>query len=147
MTLVRYQPWTVLRRFHDDINRVFDESEAGANADVSSAVTSAWTPAIDIREEKDSFVLTADVPGVNAKDIEITMENGILTVTGERVAESNGESEGFRRRERVHGTFYRRFTLPDTADAERISAKGVNGVLEIVIPKQEKVRPRRIEVH
>jgi HSP20 family protein len=91
-------------------------------------------------------VLLADIPGVDPKDIEITMEKGILCIKGERRTESREELEGFKRIERARGTFYRRFSLPDSADAERISARGRDGVLEVVIPKQEKVQPRRITV-
>jgi HSP20 family protein len=101
---------------------------------------------VDIREDKDAYVLHADVPGVDPKDIEVHMENGVLTIRGERKSETKEERENYKRVERVRGTFYRRFTLPDTADADKISAKSVNGVLEVRIPKQETVQPRRISV-
>ncbi|HKS93520.1 MAG TPA: Hsp20/alpha crystallin family protein, partial [Gammaproteobacteria bacterium] len=107
---------------------------------------SDWIPAVDIKEEDQRFLIHADVPGVDPKDIEITMEDGILTLKGERKGETREERDGYRRVERVSGQFFRRFTLPDTADAEGVSAKGVNGVLEISIPKQPKAQPRRITV-
>ncbi|MFP4244636.1 MAG: Hsp20/alpha crystallin family protein, partial [Ectothiorhodospira sp.] len=110
------------------------------------AGVSDWVPAVDIREEKDAYVLHADVPGVDPKAIEVHMENGVLTIRGDRKEESTEERENYKRVERVRGSFYRRFSLPDTADAERISARSVNGVLEVRIPKQEKVQPRRITV-
>jgi HSP20 family protein len=91
-------------------------------------------------------VLHADVPGVDPTDIELQMENGVLTLRGERKSEVKEEKDNYHRVERVTGSFYRRFTLPDTADAENISAKSVNGVLEVRIPKQARVQPRRIEV-
>lgn len=147
MNMVRYEPWGVLRRFHDDINRVFDDGGlAGYEGDGTRISTSQWAPSVDIKEEQDRFVLLADLPGVEPKDIEITMDNGVLSVKGERTAEERDERNGYRRVERVHGSFHRRFSLPDTVDAERITANGKNGVLEITIPKQEKVQPRRIEV-
>ncbi|HJP36707.1 MAG TPA: Hsp20/alpha crystallin family protein, partial [Gammaproteobacteria bacterium] len=96
--------------------------------------------------QTERFVITADVPGVEPDDIEITMEHGILTIKGERAEERNVEHKGFRRVERVSGSFYRRFSLPDSANAERITAQGKNGVLEIVIPKGEKAKVRRISV-
>jgi HSP20 family protein len=146
MTLVRYEPWNLFNQLQNEINRVF-ESRAGVGADDNSTVvTSHWMPAVDIREELDRFVLFADVPGVDPKDIEITMENGVLTIRGERKLESEEEREGYKRVERARGTFYRRFSLPDSADPERISAKGKNGVLEITIPKHERVQPRKISV-
>ena len=148
MTLVRYDPWNLLHRFSEDMNRLYDDGGMGdlANDDSSRVVTSHWAPAVDIREEKERFVLTADIPGVDPKDIEITMENGVLTVKGERSFEARDEDAGYTRIERRQGTFYRRFSLPDTADADKISATGNNGVLAIVIPKLAKVQPRRIAV-
>jgi HSP20 family protein len=113
---------------------------------VSNVVTSAWRPAVDIKEETDRFVILADLPGVDPKDIEITAENGMLTVRGERKFEKDEEQEGFRRVERVRGTFYRRFSLPDTADTNGIKARGKDGVLEITLPKHEKVQPKKITV-
>jgi HSP20 family protein len=105
-----------------------------------------WVPAVDIVEEKDRYVLRADVPGVKPENIDVNMENGVLTVSGERHHESTEAAEGMRRVERVSGKFYRRFNLPDTADAEEISAKSANGILEVRIPKQPEVQARRITV-
>ena len=147
MNVIRYEPMGMLRRFHDEVSRLFDEDYYGvAGGDQSSAATSHWAPAVDIKEEQDSYVLRADVPGVDSKDIEITMENGVLTIKGERKHENSEEREGYKRVERVYGTFFRRFTLPDTADADKVSASSKNGVLEVTIPKQEKVQPRKIKV-
>ena len=147
MTVVRYEPWNLYNQLQGEINKLF-ESRLGPSSDEdnSSVVTSHWSPAVDIKEEGDRFLLLADIPGVEPKDIEITMEHGVLTIRGERAAESEEERESYKRLERARGTFYRRFSLPDTADAERISAKGRNGVLEITIPKQEKLQPRKISV-
>jgi len=148
MTIARYDPWTLLQRFQEDVNRLLGDGRIapGLEGDESSVVTSRWVPAVDIREERDRFVLQADIPGVDPKEIEVTMDNGVLTIKGERRLEESREENGFKRIERAYGTFYRRFSLPDTADAERISASGRNGVLEVVIPKQERVQPRRIAV-
>jgi HSP20 family protein len=109
-------------------------------------VTSHWSPAVDVKEEADRFVILADLPGVDPKDIEVSMENGVLSIRGERKSEKEEDRDGFHRVERVRGTFYRRFSLPDTADSERIEAHGKDGVLEIAIPKQKKVQPRKITV-
>ncbi|MDX1656695.1 MAG: Hsp20/alpha crystallin family protein [Candidatus Competibacteraceae bacterium] len=142
MNVVRYEPWHLLQRFHDEVNQAL----RGNEQDTSSVATSQWRPAVDIREEKDRFVLSADLPGVEPKDIEITMDKGVLTIRGERTWQSEEEKEGYKRVERVRGTFHRRFNLPDTANPEAITARGNNGVLEISIPKQQQVQPRRIEV-
>ncbi len=149
MSLVRYEPWSLFNRFQDELNRLTRNEYFGRDAndsDNSNVVTSHWRPAVDIKEEEDRFVILADIPGVDPKDIEITMENGVLTLKGERVSDKEESHEGYTRVERVRGTFYRRFSLPDTADADHIEAKGKNGVLEIVLPKHEKVQPRRITV-
>ena len=149
MTLVRYEPFSLLDRFQKELNRLGNWDQSGfdgGNDDASNVVTSSWRPAVDIKEEANRFVILADVPGVDPKDIEITAENGVLTVRGERKMEKDEEREGFRRVERVRGTFYRRFSLPDTADTDAIKARGKDGVLEITVPKHEKVQPRKISV-
>ncbi|SFM25408.1 heat shock protein Hsp20 [Ectothiorhodospira mobilis] len=143
MFMTRYEPWSLLNQLSRELDRLNPTATGG---DEEPAAVSDWVPAVDIREEKDAYVLHADVPGVDPKDIEVHMENGVLTIRGERKSESTEERENYKRVERVRGSFYRRFSLPDTADAERISARSANGVLEVRIPKQEKVQPRRITV-
>ncbi len=146
MSLVQYEPWNLLNHLHGDLDRYFNKRLGVAGDNGSSLATSDWTPAVDIKEEDDSYVIHADVPGVEPKDIEVNMEDGVLTIKGERKFENEEEREGYKRVERVRGSFYRRFSLPDTANAEAISARSKNGVLEVVIPKQEKVQPKRIVV-
>ena len=147
MTVVRYEPWNLYKQLQSEINKILESNLYGvAEEDNSNVVTSHWTPAVDIKEDKDAFVLFADIPGVDPANIEITMDNGVLTIRGERPAETDEERADFKRMERARGTFYRRFSLPDSADAQGISARGRNGVLEITIPKQEKLHPRKITV-
>ena len=138
MSLVRYEPWGMLQQMRRDMDRIMGESEASTASD--------WVPAVDIREDSTCFVITADIPGVDAKDIEIHAENGMLTIRGERESEKKEERDGYKRIERQYGSFFRRFTLPDTADTDKISAKTSGGVLTITIPKHEKVQPRKITV-
>lgn len=129
------------------VDRLFDSNLfPTGSSDESSVVTSRWVPRVDIREERDRFVLYADIPGVEPGDIEVQMDKGMLTIKGERRAEEREESENFSRIERRYGAFHRRFALPDSADPENISAQGHNGVLEITIPKRPETTPRRIEV-
>ena len=145
MYMTSYEPWNVLNNLHREVGRVLSNSQTGTD-DGSNVATSAWMPAVDIKEEESQFLITADVPGVDPKDIDVTMENGTLTIKGERKLESDAQENGYRRFERVHGTFYRRFSLPDYADADNISATCKAGVLTVTVPKTEAVKPRRIEV-
>ncbi|HFQ13754.1 MAG TPA: Hsp20/alpha crystallin family protein [Gammaproteobacteria bacterium] len=144
MTLVRYEPWNLLNQFRRELDRFYETPAEGD--ETSSIATSDWIPAVDIKETDKAFEIHADIPGVDPKDIDVHMENGILTIKGERNTENKEEREGYKRIERSRGTFYRRFSLPDSADADKISAKSNHGVLEITIPKQEKVQPRKISV-
>lgn len=147
MAVVRYEPWNVVSQLQSEINRVFGNL---SDSDSNSA-TSEWSPAVDVREYSDRFQLLLDVPGVDPKEVEITLDNGILTVSGtrseEKIAGANGTEQPQQQRiERRLGRFHRRFILPDTADADNVNATGRNGVLEIVISKQPKAQPRRISV-
>ncbi len=145
MSLVHYEPWTLLNQLQGEMGRMFDTRTRSGN-DSNPNASSDWVPAVDIREEDECYAIHADVPGVEAKDIEVNMEDGILSIRGERKFDKEETREGYKRVERVRGSFYRRFSLPDSADSESISAKCKDGVLEIIIPKQVKVLPRRIEV-
>jgi HSP20 family protein len=147
MSLTRYSPWTSQPALQDEIKHVFEKffGDAG-DSDQSNVVTSQWVPRVDIKEENERFVIFADIPGVDPKDIEIHMDKGILTIKGERSVEQRSEGERFSRVERAHGVFHRRFALPDSANADGIAASGRNGVLEIVIPKRPEQTPRRIQV-
>ncbi len=145
MTLTTYSPWNRMNQLTREFERLLDLQPAHGEDGTQSA-TADWVPMVDIKEEEGRFVVFADVPGVDPKDIEITMDKGVLTIRGQREHESKEEREGYKRMERSRGTFYRRFALPDTADVENVSARGNNGVLEVVIPKQEAAQPRRISV-
>jgi HSP20 family protein len=141
MTIVRYEPWALLSRFQQQFERAVGES-----ADSADSASVSWIPHVDVREEAERFVVVADVPGVEGKDIEITADKGVLTIRGERRSEKKTSADGFERVERANGTFLRRFTLPESADAEAIKARHVNGVLEVTIPKRPQEQPRRISV-
>lgn len=108
--------------------------------------TAPWAPAVDIREDGEAYSIQADVPGVNPADIDVSFEGGVLAIKGERKAETKSDDGNVHRVERRHGSFLRRFTLPDTADAERIEAKVEAGVLRVVIRKKAESQPRKITV-
>ncbi len=144
MSLVRYNnPWNLLNNLQREL---YDPALNNNYSDDASVATANWTPSVDISENDKAFTLLADIPGVNPDNIDISMEKGVLTIKGERNSESVEEDENYRRVERQNGQFYRRFTLPDSADADKIEAKSTHGVLRITIPKQEVAVSRRIEV-
>jgi HSP20 family protein len=144
MNLVYYQPWSLVDRWHHEIDLSFKRKSDASQPAVAN--TSAWSPSVDLQEESDRFVLRADLPGVALKDIEVSAEDGTLTIRGERPARERVTSDGFAHIERVAGAFLRRFTLPDSARAEAIKARYTDGVLEIEIPKQARVEAKRIPV-
>ena len=129
-----------------EFKQFFDRMLHDADSDQSNVVTSQWAPRVDIKEENTRFVIFADIPGVDPAEIEIQMDKGILTIKGERKTAGSEENSQFSRVERSHGVFYRRFSLPDSADAASITATGNQGVLEISIPKKPETTPRRIQV-
>jgi HSP20 family protein len=142
MPVVRYNPFpdvqdfgSGLRLFQDTVNRLLSEPAARP-----------WTPAVDIRETEDELLLTADLPGVEMKDIDIQLENGTMSIRGERKFEGERTEGGYHRIERSYGSFARSFTLPDTVDPEAVKAGFKNGVLTVTIPKKEVAKPRQIKV-
>ena len=139
MSVIRYQPWGMVEQMRREMDRMMGEENA--------ASTSDWVPAVDIKEDQQGFTIVADIPGIAPKDIEIHAENGMLTIQGDRESEKKAEKQGYKRVERSYGSFFRRFTLPDSADTDKISAKGENGVLTIIIPKREEIQPRKIAVN
>ncbi len=141
LTRVYRDPWETMREFRGELDRVFS-----GNTPSYMDTASDWVPSVDIKEGKEAYEVSADVPGVDPKDIDVSLEDGVLTVKGERKAEHKDEGDGYTRTERVYGSFYRRFTLPDTADADNISAKTEHGVLKLRIPKKDKVLPKKITV-
>ena len=149
MQFIRYKPYTLFDRSQREFNtQTFWDPFAGAaiGEDLPDYHVNAWQPEVDIKEEADRYIIQTDLPGVDAKDIDITLKNDVLTLKGERSLEKHEEREGYKRVERARGTFYRRFSLPDTANADKIEAKSKDGVLTIELPKHEKVQPRRISV-
>ncbi len=146
MTLVTYEPWSLVNRLHRQLDQAFNRT-TNSTAAAPSAPSVSWVPRVDVYEEPERFVVLADVPGVESKDIDITAENGVLTIRGERRSEKKAtEKNGYERVERTAGRFLRSFTLPDNANTDSITAKQTNGVLEVSIPKHPQVQPRRIAV-
>jgi len=142
MTLTRYEPWSLHRALLNEFTRAVDAT----TQDGSVGATADYAPPVDIAEYADKFMLSADIPGVDPASVEITLEQGVLTLSGSREKPVEVAGVERRRTERLLGRFYRRFALPDTVDGDAVSATGKHGVLEITIPKRAAVQPRRISV-
>ncbi|MGB5489452.1 MAG: Hsp20/alpha crystallin family protein [Woeseiaceae bacterium] len=143
MNIARFEPWTFVDLLRRDLDRLADPRRTAGNDHDSVA---DWIPAVDIFEEKDRYVVRADVPGVEPEDINVSMDNGVLNLAGERRAEPRVENASAQRIERAAGRFFRHFTLPESTDAEGITARYSNGILEVAIPKLPEVQARRITV-
>ncbi len=150
MTLMRYEPraynnWNALQHLTNDFFNNFNHTPEKTLPD-NLANQNSWTPAVDIQEQENNFIIYADIPGVDPNTIEIQMENAVLTISGERDTLSTENKDSFKRLERNTGRFYRRFSLPDSVDVDNIKAKSNHGVLELTIPKSEKIKARRIKI-
>jgi HSP20 family protein len=146
MRLIKRDTPGMLSGLPDEFFHMFGSQPSRWLSESGESSGFAWTPNVDIKEDKDHFTVRADVPGVDPKDIEVTLDKGMLTIRGERKEEKKDEREGYRCVERFSGAFYRRFTLPDTADAEKVSARTDKGVLEVTIPKTAERQAKRIKV-
>ena len=144
MNLVTYDPFRDLRSLQDEINRAFSSnlSRGGDN----ELTRGAWSPSVDIYENKDQIVLEAELPGMKPEDVNISVENNVLTLHGERKFEKKDDNDNFHRVERSYGSFTRSFTLPPTVDANSADAVFENGVLRLTLAKREEAKPRRIEI-
>ena len=144
MNLVTYDPFRELRSLQDEVNRVFSSSfNRGGDNELTRG---AWSPSVDIYENKDHIVMEAELPGMRPEDVDISIENNVLTLHGERKFEKKDEQDNFHRVERSYGSFTRSFTLPPTVTSENIDASFDNGVLKLTLAKREEAKPRRIEI-
>jgi HSP20 family protein len=142
-TIARLEPFRGLSTLQDQFNRLFNESFR--NHSEESALTT-WAPAVDIYETPNELVVKADLPDVSEKDIDVRVENNLLTIRGERKFEKSVSEENFLRVERTYGAFSRSFSLPNTVNAEAIGAEYKNGVLTVTLPKREESKPRQVKV-
>ena len=142
MAIIKHDPFAGLADFPNGL-RFFEDAVTRL---LSEPTNRPWAPAVDILETEDDLVLKADIPDVELKDIDINIENGTLTLKGQRTFENveDGKKGGYHRIERSYGSFVRYFSLPDTVDAERVSAAYKNGVLTVTLPKKEVAKPRKV---
>jgi HSP20 family protein len=145
MSVIRYDPFRDLRTLQQEVNRLFTGNVSQAFDDEGIA-RGSWSPNVDIYENKDHFVLEAELPGMNREDFDLTVENNVITLRGERHFEKKDETDNYHRVERAYGSFLRSFTLPNTVSAEGANADYRNGVLRVTLPKREETKARRIEV-
>lgn len=143
--LTPYEPWSLLDRVEREMERSLESMRRLLRTEEETPAA-VWAPSVDIKEEANRYVVQADLPGVKPEDIEVTLQNGVLTIKGERQTEAKEEKENYRRIERFYGSFFRRFTLPETVEEEKIEATYDKGVLTVVIPKKPEVQPKKISV-
>src|SRR6201998_1936194 len=147
MTLItRWDPFREFSTLQDRMNRLFRESYGPEGRD-ESLTTSQFAPPVDVYEDEHNVVLKVEVPGIDEKDIDVRVENNVLTVHGERKVEKEEKEENFRRIERQYGSFTRTFTLPSTVDTENVQANYDKGVLKINLPKKAEAKPKQIKVN
>jgi HSP20 family protein len=143
MNIIKYDPFREMRSLQDEVNRLFAST---FNRGDNELMRGAWSPSVDIFENKDQIVLEAELPGMKPEDVNISIENNVLTIHGERKFEKKDEGDNFHRVERSYGSFTRSFTLPPTVSSENAQAEFENGLLRLTLAKREEAKPRRIEI-
>jgi HSP20 family protein len=147
MSVSRWDPFQDLLAIQDEMNQLFGRAVGqGSGRSQSQAAERMWAPALDISERKDAYVVTVEVPGIKAEDLDITLEDGLLTIKGERRFTQDSTDQQFHRVERRYGGFRRSITLPSQVQAEQIEASFEDGVLEVIVPKAEEAKPKKITV-
>jgi HSP20 family protein len=150
MAIVRWEPFHDLMTVQDRMNRIFEQAFRGvprAGAEEEWALGGTWAPAVDIYEHEGNLVLKAELPGIDPKDVQMHVENNVLTLEGERKFDSEVKREQYHRVERAYGHFSRSFTLPNMVDAEKIKAEfSKDGVLRVTLPQREEAKPKQISI-
>jgi HSP20 family protein len=145
MNIVRYDPFRELRGLQDEMNRLFSGMNPSA-PNREEMVHGAWMPNVDIYDDKDQLILEAELPGMKQDDFDISIENNVITLKGERRFEKKAEGDNYHRIERAYGTFSRSFTLPQEVSAEGATADFEDGILRVTLPKREETKARKIQV-
>jgi HSP20 family protein len=147
MAIARWTPMAHLASFQHEMNRMFDEFFRGGNGEAAGTGLSSWTPAVDIHETDDGFVIKAELPGVSKDDVSVDVHQNTLTLRGQRKHEAEVKHERYHRVERAYGTFQRSFVLPAVVDQDKVQATFKDGVLELHLPKSEAAKPKRISIN
>ncbi len=145
MAVIRWDPFRDLNTLQERMNRLFEDANRGWRAEEPSSTTS-WSPAVDIYETESEIIVQAELPGMERKEIELSLENNVLTLKGDRRFEKEGKDENYHRIERSYGSFTRAFSIPAMVNEEEIKADYKEGVLAILLPKKERARSKQIEI-
>ena len=148
VTLTRWNPTADSANLAQRMERMFDEMVGRGlwRPSEDRPLRGTWVPAVNILEREDAMVITADLPGLKAEDVEVTVEEGILSIRGERKLEETSEGETYHRVERMYGVFERTFTLPNSVDVDKIDARFSNGEMVLTLPKREESKPRSVKI-
>ena len=146
MAIIRWDPFRDMTTLRERMNRLFEDM-AASRGEEKDLTTSSWAPAVDIYETENEVVLTAEIPGIEEKDIEIKVEDNTLSLRGERKFEKETKEENYHRIERSYGTFTRTFSLPNSIDADKVAANYKDGVLTLNMPKKEEAKPKTIKIN
>ena len=145
MAIIRWDPFRDMVTLRERMNKLFEDM-AASRGEEKELATSSWAPAVDIYETENEVVLTAEIPGIEEKDVEIKVEDNTLTLRGERKFEKETKEENYHRIERAYGSFFRSFSLPNYVDQDKIEAQHENGVLKIRMPKRSELKPRKVKI-
>ncbi len=143
MAILKWDPFKELQSLQEKIDRIFEESLRGREV---SPFSGSWVPAVDIYETDDAIILEAELPGMDEKDIEVKVEDNVLTIKGERKFEKEAKEENYYRMERYYGSFQRSFSLPSNVDLDKIKAEYKKGILKVTMPKKEETKPKQIKI-
>ncbi|MBF0387823.1 MAG: Hsp20/alpha crystallin family protein [Candidatus Omnitrophica bacterium] len=145
-TVVWKNPFFEMEKLHRDLNHFFEGSLPGKGGAESSLLAGCWSPAVDVVDTKEKVIVKVDLPGLKKEDIDVSIENGVLTIRGEKKQEIEHKNGDVLRSERYYGSFYRAFTLPSSVDAGKVNARFEDGVLELSVLKKEESKPRQIKI-
>ena len=146
MSITRYDTFRDLRTLQEEVNRLFTGNAARAFDDEGIA-RGSWSPSVDIYENKDQIVLEAELPGMKREDFDLSVENNVITLRGERHFEKKDETDNYHRVERAYGTFVRSFALPGSVEPDKVAAEYNDGLLTITIPKREEAKPKTVKIN
>lgn len=146
-TLTRWEPFREMEDLQNRLSTFFTRMPVRRTNGKESITLPEWTPLADITEDEREYVIKAELPELRKEDVKVTVENGVLTISGERKFEKDEKKKKYHRVERGYGSFVRTFTLPDDATADKVKAEFKHGILEVHLPKNERAKPKQIEVH